>query len=561
MGLPLRPFTLASRLARRAFSMATGRRSRVFVVGVGMTKFEKPGSREDFDYPAIAKEAGLKALQDAALSYKDIEQAVVGYCFGDSTSGQRALYELGMTGIPIYNVNNNCSTGSTALIIGKQLIEGGMANCAMALGFEKMARDSMTKQQFADRASPMEKFVEVLSETHGIAASPIAAQLFGSAGIEHMRRYGTTKEHFAKIAQKNHRHSVNNPNSQFRDDYTIDQIMNSKMVYDPLTLLQCCPRSDGGAAAILCNEEFVHKHGLEPQAVEILAMEMATDQSSTFQEKNCIKLVGYDMTKDAARRAFESAGLRPHDVSVVELHDCFATNELISYEALGLCDEGEGSKLVDHGDNTYGGKFVVNPSGGLISKGHPLGATGLAQCTELCWQLRGVCGPRQVANAQIALQHNIGLGGAVVVGLYKLGFPQYSAHNRYHRLSPTMMNAPSNGFKASAIFREFEQRFKKEGQEIVKKLKGIYVFKVKDDSSGQVGTWIVDAKNGSGSVTYGDGKGDCTITMKDCDFVDLMTGKLDGQKAFFQGKMKITGNLTMAMKLRELQQKPSKSKL
>jgi sterol carrier protein 2 len=370
---------------------------------------------------------GTKALQDAGLSYKDIEQAVVGYCFGDSTSGQTALYELGMTGIPIYNVNNNCSTGSTALIMAKQIVEGGIANCVMALGFEKMARDSMTKQQFPDRRSPLLRFIEVLSETHGIAAAPMAAQLFGSAGIEHMQKYGTTVEHFAKIAQKNHKHSVNNPYSQYRDEYTIDEILNSQMVHDPLTLLQCCPRSDGGAAAIVCNEQFVHKHGLEPQAVEILAMEMVTDKPSTFNEKSCIKLVGYDMTKSAADKAYQVAGLKPEDVDVVELHDCFATNELLSYEALGLCGEGEGRLLVDRGDNTYGGKYVINPSGGLISKGHPLGATGLAQCSELCWQLRGTCGLRQVPNAQIALQHNIGLGGAVVVSLYRLGFPQYSS--------------------------------------------------------------------------------------------------------------------------------------
>lgn len=187
---------------------------------------------------------------------------------------------------------------------------------------------------------------------------------------------------------ENHKHSVNNPYSQFQKEYSLDEVMSSRPIFDFLTVLQCCPTSDGAAAAILASEEFVKKYGLQSKAVEILAQEMVTDFPSSFEEKSIIKMVGFDMSKEAARRCYEKSGLRPSDIDVIELHDCFSANELLTYEALGLCPEGQGGALVDRGDNTYGGKWVINPSGGLISKGH-LGATGLAQCAELCWQLRG----------------------------------------------------------------------------------------------------------------------------------------------------------------------------
>lgn len=197
-----------------------------------------------------------------------------------------------------------------------------------------------------------------------------------------------------------------------------------KKVHDFLTRLQCCPTSDGAAAAILASEEFVIKHGLQNNAVEILAIEMATDTPSTFDEKSSIKLVGFDMSKQAADMAYKKANISVQDVQVIELHDCFSANELITYEALGLCPIGKAGELVDSNDNTYGGKYVINPSGGLLSKGHPLGATGLAQCCELCWQLRNQAGDRQVVGAKVALQHNIGLGGAAVVAIYRHGFPE-----------------------------------------------------------------------------------------------------------------------------------------
>jgi sterol carrier protein 2 len=393
---------------------------KVYVVGVGMTKFEKPGSKQ-WDYPDMAKEAGTRALADAGISYELIEQACVGYCYGDSTCGERAVYTLGLTGIPIYNVNNNCSTGSTALFMAKQFIQGGIADCVLALGFEKMEKGSLGIK-YTDRTNPMDQHAKAMIEKRGFAKAPAAPQFFGNAGREHMERFGTTPEHFAKIGWKNHKHSVNNPYSQFQDEYSLEDIKNAPMVYDPLTKLQCCPTSDGSGAAILASEDFVKRHGLQNKAVEIIGMTMTTDYQSSFAEKSDMKLVGYDMTKNAARKVYEQSGFGPENVDVVELHDCFSANELITYEALGLCPEGKAGEFVDSGAQTYGGKVVVNPSGGLISKGHPLGATGLAQCAELNWQLRGEADKRQVKGAKIALQHNLGLGGAAVVTMYRKGF-------------------------------------------------------------------------------------------------------------------------------------------
>jgi sterol carrier protein 2 len=390
---------------------------KVYVVGVGMTKFEKPGSKA-WDYPDMAKEAGQKALADAKIPYEAVEQVAVGYCYGDSTAGERAVYEIGLSGVPIYNVNNNCSTGSTALFLAKQLVEGGLVECAMALGFEKMEKGSLGIK-YTDRTVPMDKHMKAMVEKRGFAKAPAAPQMFGNAGREHMEKYGTKPEVFARIGHKNHKHSVNNPYSQFQDEYSLQDILDAPMVYDPLTKLQCCPTSDGSGAAILASEDFVKKHGLQAQAVEIAGMAMATDLPSTFDEKSDIKLVGFDMSQQAARKAYEQAGIGPENAQVVELHDCFSANELITYEALGLAPEGKGGELVLGGATTYGGRWVVNPSGGLISKGHPLGATGLAQCAELNWQLRGLAEKRQVDGATAAIQHNIGLGGAAVVAVYK----------------------------------------------------------------------------------------------------------------------------------------------
>ncbi|XP_020296539.1 non-specific lipid-transfer protein [Pseudomyrmex gracilis] len=526
---------------------------KVYVVGVGMTKFEKPGRREDFDYPDMAKEAVTKALQDARASYNDVQAVCVGYVYGDSTCGQRAVYEIGLTGCPIYNVNNNCSTGSTALYLGKQIIESGNAQCVLALGFEKMERGSLMSK-YTDRTNPMGKHVELMAELAGISTGPIAAQLFGNAGLEHMKKYGTKLEHFAKIAYKNHLHSTNNPYSQFQEKYTLEQIMNAPKVHGPLTKLQCCPTSDGAAAVILANEEFVRKNHLEMQAVEILAMEMTTDYASTFNTQSCMNLVGYDMTRNAAEKVFAQTNYRPDDVDVIELHDCFSTNELITYEALGLCSPGQGGKLVDSGNNTYGGKYVVNPSGGLISKGHPLGATGLAQCSELCWQLRGEAGKRQVQGATLALQHNIGLGGAVVVALYRLGFPKQGAMKKRVNVA-----SDPSVFQANVLFKVLEVAMEEDEEGLIERVRGVYGFKVINGPGGAEGYWVVDAKTGKGKVEYnGKTKPDVTFTISDTDIVDFISGKLNPQKAFFQGKVKIQGNMGLAMKLPDLQKRAAK---
>jgi acetyl-CoA acetyltransferase len=387
------------------------------VIGVGMTKFDKPGTKEG-DYPDWAKEAGEKALADAGIPYDTVEQAYAGYCYGDSTCGQRAIYGLGLTGIPVLNVNNNCSTGSSALFLARQAVKGGIADCALAVGFEKMEKGSLGVK-YTDRTNPMDKHAMAMFEVRQPEQSPPAPQMFGNAGREHMEKYGSQPDHYAWIGWKNHKHSVNNPYAQFQDEYSMEDIKSAKVIHEPLTKLQCSPTSDGSAAAVVASERFVEEHELWDQAIEIAGQSMVTDMTSTFDEGSCIKIVGYDMSKEAANRAYAEAGVGPDDVDVVELHDCFSANELITYEALGLADEGKGHELVESEDTTYGGKWVVNPSGGLISKGHPLGATGLAQCSELTWQLRGQADKRQVDGAKVGLQHNIGLGGAAVVSVYK----------------------------------------------------------------------------------------------------------------------------------------------
>lgn len=390
--------------------------ARVFVIGVGMTPFVKPGSRE-WDYPEMAREAGTAALADARIDYRLIGQAYAGYVYGESTSGQRAVYELGLTGIPVVNVNNNCSTGASALFLAAQAVRGGATDCALAIGFEKMQPGSLGTT-YDDREQPLMRHLLALAELQEFAMPP-APYMFGAAGLEHMEGFGTTAEQFAQIAVKNHRHSANNPYAQFRDVYTLEQITESRAIHGPLTKLQCSPTSDGAAAVIVAGEDFVDAHGLADRAVEITGQAMVTDMESTFADHSALSLVGAQMSRAAAEQVYAQAGIGPGDVDVIELHDCFSTNELLTYEALGLCAEGDGGRLVDDGATTYGGRWVVNPSGGLISKGHPLGATGLAQTAEMTWQLRGEAEARQVAGARAALAHNIGLGGAVVVTAFQ----------------------------------------------------------------------------------------------------------------------------------------------
>lgn len=389
---------------------------RAFVTGVGMIPFAKPGASAP--YHEMGAQAARAALEDAGLSYDDIEQAYAGYVYGDSTCGQKALYGVGMTGIPIVNVNNNCSTGSTALFLARQAIAGGAAECVLVLGFEQMSPGALGSV-FTDRPTPFDDFDAVTDRLVGKPEIPLALRYFGGAGLAHMEKYGTPLEAFAMIRAKASRHAANNPLALFRKEVSTQDVLDAPVIWPGvMTRLMACPPTCGAAAAVLVSEQFAARRGLR-RDVFIAAQAMTTDRPATFDSGDMMRLVGYDMSREAAARVYEQAGIGPGELDVVELHDCFAHNELITYEALGLCPEGGADKFIRDGDNTYGGKVVTNPSGGLLSKGHPLGATGLAQCFELTHQLRGSAGARQVQGARTALQHNLGLGGACVVTMYQ----------------------------------------------------------------------------------------------------------------------------------------------
>lgn len=388
----------------------------VYVAGVGMIPFTKPGKSEP--YTVMGARAAELALKDAGVPYDAVQQAYVSYVYGDSTAGQAAIYGVGLSGIPVFNLNNNCSSGSSALFLARQAVESGVAECAIALGFEQMVPGAL-KGAYDDRPSPMARFAETMAELQGYEADkPRAAQFFGGAGRDYIKQYGIRPDTFGRISVKARQHAARNPLAVFRDTVTLEEVMASPAVFDPLTRLQCCPPTCGAAATIVCSEAFAKKHGIALK-VRIAAQSMTTDTPSTFDSQDMRRVVGYDMTAAAAKQVYEAAGVGPDDVDVVELHDCFTANELITYEGLGLTPEGTAEKFIMDGDNTYGGKVVTNPSGGLLSKGHPLGATGLAQCYELTHQLRGTAEQRQVPGARLALQHNLGLGGACVVTLYE----------------------------------------------------------------------------------------------------------------------------------------------
>jgi sterol carrier protein 2 len=388
--------------------------NKVIVAGVGMIPFVKPSAAEP--YTVMGPKATRLALQDAGVSYDQVQQVYAGYVYGDSTCGQRVAYELGMTGIPVINVNNNCSTGSTAIFLARQAIASGVIDCALAIGFEQMVPGALSSV-FSDRPAPMQKWVDQSQALQPAAGAPMAPHLFGGAGVEYQQKYGTRNETFAKISEKARRHALHNDRAIFREPLTVEQILATPPIYGVLTRAQCCPPTCGAAAAVLVSEAFAKRHGLKTD-VTILGQAMTTDFPSTFEERSMIKAVGYDMSKAAAEAVYKQSGIGPEDIDVCELHDCFTATELVTYEALGLTPQGTAEKFIWDGDNTYGGKVVVNPSGGLLAKGHPLGATGLAQCSELVEQLRGQCGRRQVEGARLALQHNIGIGGACVVTLY-----------------------------------------------------------------------------------------------------------------------------------------------
>ncbi|MEI9997397.1 MAG: lipid-transfer protein [Rhizomicrobium sp.] len=387
----------------------------MLVAGVGMIPFTKPGQNAPYDDMGSA--AIRLALKDGGIGFDQVEQAYAGYVFGESCAGQRVIYKAGMAGIPILNVNNNCSTGSSALFLARQAVESGAAECALAVGFEQM-RPGAIAPIFTDRVSPFEDFDKACAELVDVDL-PLALRYFGGAGLAHMNKYGTTLADFAKVRAKASRHAANNPMSVFRNVMTEEDVLAAQTIWPGvMTRPMACPPTCGAAAALVVSRDFATKNDLD-RSVRIAAQVMTTDTPITLEARDMIHLVGSEMTQRAATAVYEKSGIGPEDIRVAELHDCFAHNEVITYEGLGFCGEGEAQRFIADGDNSYGGKVVTNPSGGLLSKGHPLGATGLAQCYELVHQLRGTADKRQVEHVRHGLQHNLGLGGACVVTLYE----------------------------------------------------------------------------------------------------------------------------------------------
>jgi acetyl-CoA acetyltransferase len=385
------------------------------VAGVGMVKFSKPGKSEMYD--VMGAKAARAALADAGIDYTEVQQAYAGFVSGDTCSGQTALYALGQTGIPVINVNNACATGSTALFLARQAVQTGQVDVALALGFEQMMPGALSAN--SERTPITARIDAAMQSICGVDPSaPQGIQYFANAGAEYLKKYDESPELFGKVSVKARSHAAVNPYAIFTEPLTLEQVMQSPHMFGPITRLMCCPPTCGAAAAVVVSHAYARRKGLLG-AVELAAMALVTDQSDSFESGSMLDLVGAGQTRRAARIAYTEAGIAVEDVDVVELHDCFSPNEVISYEGLGLCPEGGAGKFIADGDNTYGGQVVTNPSGGLLSKGHPLGATGLAQITELTWHLRGSAGNRQVTDAKLAVQHNIGLGGACVVSVLK----------------------------------------------------------------------------------------------------------------------------------------------
>jgi acetyl-CoA acetyltransferase len=389
--------------------------AKVRVAGVGMVKFAKPGRSEMYD--VMGANAARAALADAGIEYSEVQQAYAGFVSGDTCSGQTALYALGQTGIPVINVNNACATGSTALFLARQAVQSGQVDVALALGFEQMMPGALSAN--SERTPITMRIDAAMQSICGIDPSvPQGIQYFANAGAEYLKKYDQTPDLFGKVSVKARSHAGANPYAIFTDPLTLEQVMQSPHMFGPITRLMCCPPTCGAAAVVVITDAYARRKGLLG-AVELAAMALVTDQSDSFESGSMLDLVGASQTRRAAALAYTEAGITVKDIDVVELHDCFSPNEVISYEGLGLCPEGGAAKFIADGANTYGGQVVTNPSGGLLSKGHPLGATGLAQITELTWHLRGTAGKRQVPDAKVAVQQNIGLGGACVVSVLK----------------------------------------------------------------------------------------------------------------------------------------------
>lgn len=364
---------------------------KVVVLGVGVVKF---GRYAQVPTEELGQRACWGALEDAGLAWKDIQMAFCGHAFQGNTMGQRVLNRIGMTGVPIVNVENACASGSTAFVMAYQSVASGLCDLALALGVEKMSFKGMidtTRQDDIER--PL-----------GMSAMPTKYALIAR---RYMEDFGLTREQLASVSVKNHKNSVNNPYSQYQQEMTLEEVLNSRMICEPLTLYQCSPTGDGAAAAVLCTAKKAR--GFRSGPFVTVGGCGVGSQVFVPGEPNDISKI----TSHTAGRAYEMWGSGPEDLNVIELHDCFTIAEICHYEGLGLCKEGEGKELLLSGATEIGGKIPVNPSGGLLSRGHPVGATGLAQIAEITWQLRGQAGKRQVQGAKAGLTHTLGGGGGM----------------------------------------------------------------------------------------------------------------------------------------------------
>lgn len=375
----------------------------VAVVGANMIKF---GRYPDKDVVALAADATIGALKDAGVTMKDVQYVACGNLYQASGMiGQRLMKEVGATGVPVVNVANACATGSTAFREAYLAVASGMYDIALAVGCEQMGKMGLLGAEGASREY----------STEGVMGTGLMPGVFGQTGVEHMRKYGTTMEQFAKVAVKNHKHSVHNPYAQYQVETPLEDVINARVIAWPNTLYMCCPTGDGAAAAVLMSAEKARQYTQKPAwvAASVLTSDPWTPRNPVMFDVNTL-------TRNAAKEAYETAGIGPEDLSQVELHDCFATAELVHYENLMLCGEGEAGEFIDRGDPAIGGKIPVNASGGLLSKGHPLGATGVANIVEIVWHLRGEAGARQVENSKVGLAHVIGLGSACTIHILKI---------------------------------------------------------------------------------------------------------------------------------------------
>lgn len=369
----------------------------VYVIGVDMIKF---GRFPDRTIPQIGTEAALMALDDCGQSIQDVQALYCGNLFQASAMvGQRLLQEIGQTGIPVVNVANACATGATAFREAWTSIKAGLYDMVLAVGVEQMGRGLLGGGGGGVKGISKE----------GLLGSGTMPAVFAEAGMEHQRKYGTTFEQFAKVSVKNHHHSTLNPKAMYQIETPLDMVMGAEMISYPNTKLMCSVNVDGAAAAVLATEKKVRELGLMSRAVKIRASILSSDP---WQERDLVMPDVNTCTRKAAKEAYEMAGIDPSDLDLVELHDCFATAEILHYENLGLCEDGEAGRMIDEGFVALGGKIPVNVSGGLLSKGHPLGATGIANIYEVSTHLRNEAGKRQVSDARLGLTHVIGLGSA-----------------------------------------------------------------------------------------------------------------------------------------------------